>query len=77
VFDRPDMHVAEEIAKLIADDHLLDAAALDVKVSSGVVTIAGAVPDRGVALGLVARIRHADGVVAVRDRLSYPLDADL
>jgi CBS domain-containing protein len=76
LFDRPDSYIAEEVAKLIADDTTLDAAQLDVTIGSGVVTVSGAVPDTEVALRLVARLRHADGVVAVRDRLSYPTAAE-
>lgn len=76
VFDRSDSYVAEEVAKVIADDTALDAAELDVTVSSGIVTLTGAVPDREIALRLLGRVRHADGVVAVRDRLSYPPAGD-
>jgi CBS domain-containing protein len=76
VFDRPDSYVAEQVAKLIADDTKLDAAELEVMVSAGIVTLTGAVPDREIALRLLGRIRHADGVVAVRDRLSYPSAGD-
>jgi CBS domain-containing protein len=76
VFDRPDSYVAEEVAKLIADDSALDAARLEVTVRSGIVTLTGAVPGREIALRLLARVRHADGVVAARDRLSYPSAAD-
>lgn len=72
VFDRSDADVAAEVAKLVADDTTLDAAELDVAVASGVVTLSGAVRDRETALRLLARVRHADGVVAARDRLSYP-----
>ncbi len=74
VFDRPDAHVAEQVAKVIADDTALDAGEIRVAVASGVVTLTGAVQDRETALRLLARVRHADGVVAARDRLSYPRD---
>jgi hypothetical protein len=40
-----------------------------VTVTSGIVTIAG-INDPDTALELVARVRRADGVVAVRDRLT-------
>ncbi len=75
VFDRPDAYVAEEVAKVIANEPSLDAGDFDVTVNSGIVTITGAVPDRELALRLIAHVRHADGVVAVRDRLSYPAAA--
>jgi CBS domain-containing protein len=72
LFDRPDGDVAEEVAKVVADDTALDAAEISVEVTSGVVTLAGVVQDREIALRLLARVRHADGVIAVRDRLGYP-----
>jgi hypothetical protein len=37
-----------------------------------VVTVTGSVDRRADALGLLAAIRHLEGVVALRDRLSYP-----
>jgi osmotically-inducible protein OsmY len=40
-----------------------------VSVAAGVVTPAGSVADERAALELTARIRHIEGVVAVRDRL--------
>jgi hypothetical protein len=39
---------------------------------SGVVTVAGSVGRRADALSLLGAIRHLEGVVALRDRLSYP-----
>ncbi len=72
VFDQADGDVAKEVAKVIADDTALDAAEISVAVASGIATLTGAVQDRVTALGLLSRVRHADGVIAVRDRLSYP-----
>ena len=43
-----------------------------VAVRSGIVTVTGSVQRRADALGLLGAIRHAEGVVGVRDRLSYP-----
>jgi osmotically-inducible protein OsmY len=43
-----------------------------VTVRSGIVTVTGSVERRADALGLLGAIRHAEGVVGVRDRLSYP-----
>jgi hypothetical protein len=40
------------------------------------VTIGGLVERRETALDLLARVRHAEGVVSVRDRLSYPAEAE-
>lgn len=43
-----------------------------VTVASGIVTVTGSVERRADALGLLATIRHLEGVIGVRDRLSYP-----
>jgi hypothetical protein len=37
-----------------------------------VVTVTGSVDRRADALSLLGALRHLEGVVAVRDRLSYP-----
>ena len=71
VFERPDLHIREEvISGVIAGEFGLDSGEFEVTVVSGVVTIAGPVARLETALSLLARIRHAEGVVAVRDRLS-------
>jgi CBS domain-containing protein len=73
VYDRPDSEIEAEIRKgVIADQFVLDALAFDVTVASGVVTISGSVENQPVAVSLLAAIRQVDGVIAVRDRLSYP-----
>ena len=41
-------------------------------VRSGIVTVTGPVDRRAVALALLGKIRFLEGVVAVRDRLTYP-----
>ena len=46
-----------------------------VTVQSGVVTATGSVDRRADAVGLLGAIRHLEGVVALRDRLSYPTAA--
>jgi len=40
---------------------------------TGIVTVCGQVERRAVAHRLVDAIRHLEGVVGVRDRVSYPL----
>jgi BON domain len=55
---------------IIAGEFALDADTLQVSVQSGVVTLTGIVERTDIALRLVARVRHAEGVVATRDRLS-------
>jgi CBS domain-containing protein len=73
VFDRSD----EEILKEITDDIMLnqfltDPNALHVTVENGVVTLSGVPETSSVGQEIVAQARHAQGVVAVRDRLSSP-----
>jgi CBS domain-containing protein len=73
VFERPDTDIWDEVTRIVLSREFgLDPLSFDVEVWSGIVTIAGSVDDREAALNLLARIRHAEGVVSVRDRLSYP-----
>jgi hypothetical protein len=48
----------------------LDPAEFGVTLTSGVVTISGQMPRPDAALELLARIRHTEGVVAIRNRLA-------
>ena len=74
VFDRSDEEIGKEIAENIIRDGLLtDPATFDVIVKDGAVTLAGKPETSEVGHELVHRARHVHGVVAVRDRLSYPL----
>jgi len=70
VYDRPDADIVDETIKIIVREFAVDPADVEVTVSAGVVTIAGLVGLTETALDLVARIRHVEGVVAVRDRLT-------
>jgi CBS domain-containing protein len=73
VFERPDAEIRDEVAKgIVAAEFGLDPELLAVTVRSGIVTVTGPVERRADALGLLGAIRHAEGVVGVRDRLSYP-----
>lgn len=73
VYERPDSEIRDEIVKgTIIWEFGLDEQLFAVTVSSGVVTITGPVDKRAVALRLLATIRYVEGVVGVRDRLSYP-----
>jgi len=75
VYDRPDEEIRAEIAKqLIEEDYSLDRLAFTVDVAGGVVTVAGPVGSEAVAHSLLLALRQVDGVVAVRDRLSYRRD---
>jgi CBS domain-containing protein len=73
VYNRPDADLLAEVASVAADEFGISRADLDVTVSSGVVTLAGSVALARTALELVARLRHVEGVVAVRDRLTVGL----
>ncbi len=70
----------EDIAQQVSED-LRDAAGLPspgqftVTVKNGIVTIEGTPETAGSGLDIVGAIRHMEGVVAVRDRLSYPAGA--
>lgn len=73
VFERPDAEIRDEVVKgIIVEEFGLDPELLAVTVRSGIVTVTGSVDRRADALGLLGAARHAEGVVGVRDRLSYP-----
>jgi CBS domain-containing protein len=69
VYERPDAEIGGEVNQAIAADSRLDSDDVEVSVAAGVVTLAGSVANERAALELTARIRHIEGVVAVRDRL--------
>ncbi len=78
VFERPDADIWDEIGKQVLDEEFgLGSDSFDLTVRSGIVTIGGLVDRRETALDLLARVRHAEGVVSVRDRLSYPAEAEV
>jgi CBS domain-containing protein len=73
VFDRSD----EEIRKEVTNDVLwhefgADPRQFAVTVQAGVVTLAGHAETAALGDVIVRKVRHVQGVVAVRDRLSYP-----
>jgi len=69
VYERPDSDIRDEVNESIAGESGLSGADINVTVKAGVVTVAGSVVHDKSALELMARIRHIEGVVAVRDRL--------
>ncbi len=76
VFERPDHEIWDEVVKdVIAGEFGLDPELFVVTVRSGIVTVTGSVQHKAHALSLLATIRYLEGVVAVRDRLSYPTDS--
>jgi CBS domain-containing protein len=71
VYERPDADILDEVRTVImAGEFGLNPASFMVTVTSGIVTMTGMLRDPDTALELVARVRHAEGVVAVRDRLT-------
>lgn len=72
-YDRPDAEIRTEIIKrVIESEFVLESLAFTVTVESGVVTMAGPVERKDVAVSLLDEVRRVAGVVALRDRLSYP-----
>jgi CBS domain-containing protein len=75
VYSKPDAQIRDEVAgDLIARDLLSDPSALTVTVKDGIVTLAGTAQTAQAGQDMVAAVRHMEGVVAVRDRLSYQPD---
>ena len=73
VFDRSDDDIRKEITgNVIGDEFLVDPDTLLVRVKDGVVTLTGVPENNELGHEIVRRVRHVQGVVAVRDRLSYP-----
>jgi CBS-domain-containing membrane protein len=73
VFDRTDMAIAHEITRdVMLGEFLVDPSAIQVTVVDGIVTLAGRPETNETGHEIVRRVRHVQGVVAVRDRLDYP-----
>jgi CBS domain-containing protein len=73
VYSRPDAEIRREITEgIILDTLVCDPATFPVTVKDGIVTVEGTPETAVVGYDLIAEIRHVEGVVAVRDRLSYP-----
>ena len=73
VFTRPDDEIRDEVlANVIGGEFRLDPDAFEVSVTSGIVTISGLAERRVVASELIDAVRHLEGVVDVRDRISWP-----
>lgn len=78
VYDRPDDEIRAEITdKVIVHDLLVDPCQFAVTVQAGVVTLEGTPESASLGHHLVRSVRHVQGVVAVRDLLSYPDDYPL
>ena len=76
VFARPDADIRRDAEEeVIAETFLADSPSVAVTVHDGIVTLTGRTDTGQLARGLVAVIRQIDGVVAVRDQLGYPGEA--
>jgi CBS domain-containing protein len=72
VFTRPDAEIRSEAAEeVIAESFVTDSRGLAVTVHDGIVTLTGRAETEQVGHELMAALRHIDGVIAVRDQLSY------
>jgi CBS domain-containing protein len=69
VYERPDSAIRADIQRIIEIEFAMKPETIGVAVTAGIVTLTGSV-DRRTALNLVVRTRHADGVIATRDRLT-------
>jgi osmotically-inducible protein OsmY len=73
VSDRTDSEIhAEIVDDITLHEFLIDPAQFMVTVTDGVVTLKGAPETAALAHRVVDRIRHVQGVVAVRDQRAYP-----
>ena len=71
--DRNDEDIRDEVARqVILEKFGCDPDLLRVTVANGIVTIAGTPETAVVGHEIIADARHVEGVVAVRDRLTYP-----
>ena len=73
IFNRTDHAIHQEITgEVILGGCLENPSAFQVTVKDGVVTLAGRPETNETGHDIVRLVRHVQGVVAVRDRLSYP-----
>ena len=73
VFDRPDEDIRRDIVDtMLLHEFLIDPRQFSVTVESGVVTMEGCPETAALGHALVRKARHVPGVVAVRDRFTYP-----
>jgi CBS domain-containing protein len=73
VYSRPDGDIRHEILdRVLLNTLLVDPSRFDVAVQDGIVTIGGTPETAEVGHDIIGETRHVEGVVAVRDRLTYP-----
>jgi len=73
VFGRADADIRREIVqRVLLREYLADPATFTVTVDDGVVTITGRPETAEAGHAIIASARHMEGVIAVRDQLTYP-----
>jgi CBS domain-containing protein len=73
VYDRPDAAIGEDIRRdILTFESPADPGTFDLSVADGVVTLTGTPRTCQQGHDIARRVRHAQGVVAVRDRFNYP-----
>jgi CBS-domain-containing membrane protein len=73
VFSRPDEEIRREITeKIIVREFRADPALVTVTVTDGVVTLASTPETAIIGHKIAGEVRHMEGVVAVRERVSHP-----
>lgn len=73
VFTRPDADIHREATEeVIAESILVDSRLVAATVHDGIVTLTGRPENDQAARDLLEAVRHIDGVIAVRDQLTYP-----
>jgi CBS domain-containing protein len=73
VFNRTDEAIhAEILDEILLGEFMVDPSRFQVTVKDGIVTLAGQPETNNVGHRIIGRVRHVQGVVAVRDRLTYP-----
>ena len=74
VFERSDEEIRREVTQdVIADGFFTDPTRFTVTVHNGIVTLEGAPGSAVLGAGIAGQVEHLEGVVAVRDRFTYPV----
>ena len=73
VYSRPDAEIGEEITKNVTlHEFLKGPGCFTVTVKDGIVTLEGRPQTAQQGRNILAEVWHVEGVVSVRDRLTYP-----
>jgi CBS domain-containing protein len=74
VYSRDDCDIRADVLGIVTRQFALDPHVVEVTVKAGIVTLNGPIEIPASAPNMLDEIRHVEGVVDVRDRLSYPHD---